>query len=92
MMSKTFYEMEQFHLVSRYVMEMILSSNSPQLESVLIDNNCSVVTVARIICIICDLLCEFNHENLSPFHTSIPPRESAEEFSIQISEGIKFFH
>jgi len=88
-----FYEMEQFHLVSRYVMEMILSSNSPQLESVLIDNNCSVVLAARIIRIICDLLCEFNHESLSeplPFHTSIPPENLLRNVPYKYLKGINF--
>ena len=76
---RQWYNRDRFHMVSRYMMEMILSSDNPHLESMLTDNNCSIVLAGHIISIVCDLLtmCESDYEKYSqfiPFHMSIPKK------------------
>lgn len=74
---QNWHDKGSFHLVARYVMEVILSSSTAQLESLLTSKDCSVVMASNIIGTVCDLLCELDHETRSqflPFHSSIPKK------------------
>ena len=61
---------DMFHAVPLYVMEVILSSNNPKLETLIITNTCSVFTVQSIVCTVFKLLCEFDISEPERFLTS----------------------